>query len=83
MKKYIIIIVILLISNLLFAADKINVVTTLSTYADIVKYIAKDKVNVQYIVEGDQDAHFVRPKPSFAVLLSKADWIWNYGFHLL
>ena len=43
MKKQIIIIVLLLISNILFAADKINVVTTLSTYADIVKYIGKDK----------------------------------------
>lgn len=82
MKKQIIIIALLLISNILFAADKINVVTTLSTYADIVKYIGKDKVNVQYIVEGDQDAHFVRPKPSFAVLLSKADLFISTGLDL-
>ncbi|MCG6915010.1 metal ABC transporter substrate-binding protein [bacterium BMS3Abin03] len=82
MKKYIIIITILLIGNLLYAVDKINVVTTLSTYADIVKYIAKDKVTVQYIVEGDQDAHFVRPKPSFAVLLSKADLFVSTGLDL-
>ena len=82
MKKYIIIIVIILISNLLYAADKINVVTTLSTYADIVKYIAKDKVNVQYVVQGDQDAHFVHPKPSFAVLLSKADLFVSTGLDL-
>ena len=82
MKKQIIIIVLLLISNILFAADKINVVTTLSTYADIVKYIGEDKVNVQYIVGGDQDAHFVRPKPSFAVLLSKADLFISTGLDL-
>jgi ABC-type Zn uptake system ZnuABC Zn-binding protein ZnuA len=81
MKKLIFIIV-LLFSNILFAADKINVVTTLSTYADIVKYIGKDKVNVQYIVEGDQDAHFVRPKPSLAVLLSKADLFVSTGLDL-
>ena len=67
---------------MLYAADKINVVTTLSTYADIVKYIAKDKVNVQYVVQGDQDAHFVRPKPSFAVLLSKADLFVSTGLDL-
>ena len=73
---------IIIISNILFAADKINVVTTLSTYADIVKFIGKDKVNVQYIVEGDQDAHFVRPKPSFAVLLSKADLFVSTGLDL-
>ena len=82
MKKQIIIIVLLLISNILFAADKINVVTTLSTYANIVKYIGKDKVDVQYIVDGDQDAHFVRPKPSFAVLLSKADLFISTGLDL-
>jgi ABC-type Zn uptake system ZnuABC Zn-binding protein ZnuA len=82
MKKQIIIIVILLFSNALFAADKIDVVTTLSTYADIVQYIGEDKVNVQYIVEGDQDAHFVRPKPSFAVLLSKADLFVSTGLDL-
>jgi len=73
MKKQILIVALLIISNILLAAEKINVVTTLSTYADIVKHIGKDKVDVKYIVEGDQDAHFVRPKPSFAVLLSKAD----------
>jgi len=82
MKKQIIIIALLLISNILFAADKINVVTTLSTYADIVKYIGNDKVDVHYIVEGDQDAHFVRPKPSFAVLLSKADLFISTGLDL-
>ena len=82
MKKQIFIIAFLVCSNILFAADKINVVTTLSTYADIVKYIGKDKVDVQYIVQGDQDAHFVRPKPSFAVLLSKADLFISTGLDL-
>jgi ABC-type Zn uptake system ZnuABC Zn-binding protein ZnuA len=82
MKKIIFIIALLFCSNILFAADKINVVTTLSTYADIVKYIGKDKVDVHYIVEGDQDAHFVRPKPSFAVLLSKADLFISTGLDL-
>jgi ABC-type Zn uptake system ZnuABC Zn-binding protein ZnuA len=82
MKKQIIIIALLLISSILFAADKIKVVTTLSTYADIVKYIGKDKVDIQYIVEGDQDAHFVRPKPSFAVLLSEADLFVSTGLDL-
>jgi len=82
MKTQNIIITFLLISTTLFAADKIKVVTTLSTYADIVRYIGKDKVDVQYIVEGDQDAHFVRPKPSFAVLLSNADLFISTGLDL-
>ncbi len=72
----------LLFSLLLAAEEKINVVTTLSVYADIVKQIGGDKVNVKYIVPGDQDAHFVRPKPSYAVMLSKADMFVTTGLDL-
>ena len=82
MKTKNIIIVLILISTAVFATDNIKVVTTISTYADIVKYIGKDKVDVEYIVAGDQDAHFVRPKPSFAVLLSKADLFISTGLDL-
>jgi ABC-type Zn uptake system ZnuABC Zn-binding protein ZnuA len=72
----------LLLVGYLHAADKINVVTTLSTYADIAKSVGGDNVDVNYIVEGDQDAHFVRPKPSYAVLLSKADLFVSTGLDL-
>jgi len=66
----------------LFAADQINVVTTLTTYADIARQIGGDKVEVKAIVAGDQDAHFVKPKPSYAVLLSKADLFVETGLDL-
>ena len=65
-----------------FSQEKIKVVTTLSTYADIAKKIGGDKVNVNYIVPGDQDAHFVRPKPSYAVLLNDADLFVTTGLDL-
>lgn len=65
-----------------FAQDKINVVTTLSTYADIAEKIGGAKVSVKYIVPGDQDAHFVRPKPSYAVLLNDADLFVTTGLDL-
>ncbi len=64
------------------AADKLQIVTTLSTYADIARRIGGDKVNVRYIVPGNQDAHFVRPKPSYAVLLNKADLFVSTGLDL-
>ncbi|HFE63099.1 MAG TPA: zinc ABC transporter substrate-binding protein [Caldithrix sp.] len=70
------------IINYTFAADKIKVVTTLSTYADIAKKVGGDRVEVQYIVAGDQDAHFVRPKPSFAMLLHRADLFVTTGLDL-
>ena len=65
-----------------FAREKLYVVTTLSVYADITKQVAGDKVNVDYIVPGDQDAHFVRPKPSYAVKLNKADMFVTTGLDL-
>ena len=66
----------------LHARNKLLVVTTLSTYADIAKQIGKDKIEVHYIVKGNEDAHFVRPKPSYAVLLNKADVFVSTGLDL-
>ena len=64
------------------AQDKIKVVTTLTTYANIAEIVGGDAVDVESIVPGDQDAHFVRPKPSFAVLLNKADVFVTTGLDL-
>ena len=72
----------LMFSGTIFGAKKLNVVTTLTTYANIAKYIGRDKITVTSIVAGDQDAHFVRPKPSYAVLLSKADVFVSTGLDL-
>ncbi len=85
MKNYRLIYLFILLSALaatLFAGDKIRVVTTLTTYADIAREIGGDKVEVEAIVEGDQDAHFVKPKPSYAVLLSRADLFVETGLDL-
>ncbi len=65
-----------------YSQDKINVITTITTYADIVREIGGDKVVVKAIVAGDQDAHYVTPKPSFAVWLSKADMFVETGLDL-
>jgi ABC-type Zn uptake system ZnuABC Zn-binding protein ZnuA len=55
---------------------KLNIVCSFSDYASIAKYIAGDKAEVSYIAHGEQDPHFVPPKPSYAVTLSNADmWI--------
>ena len=66
----------------LFAADKIQVITTLTVYADIARTIGGDRVEVRAIVAGDQDAHYVKPKPSYAVWLSKADLFVETGLDL-
>ena len=57
----------LLLSLTVFATDdtKLRVVTTLPDYASFVRTIGGKRVSVEAIVRGDQDAHFIRPKPSF------------------
>ncbi|MFC1528320.1 metal ABC transporter substrate-binding protein [Candidatus Latescibacterota bacterium] len=55
------------------AAEPLNVVTTFSDFAAITKEIGGDKVTVDYLSQGNQDPHFVAPKPSLALKLKKAD----------
>lgn len=61
---------------------KIKVVTTFSDYASIVKEIGGDLVDVEYLSHGDQDPHFVPPKPSLAIKLKKADLLVSTGLDL-
>jgi zinc/manganese transport system substrate-binding protein len=54
----------------------LHVVCSFSDYASIVKSIAGDHAIVEYIAHGEQDPHFVPPKPSYAMMLRDADlWI--------
>jgi ABC-type Zn uptake system ZnuABC Zn-binding protein ZnuA len=55
------------------AQDRINVVATLPTYAAIAEEIAGNHAEIVAIARGDQDAHFVTPRPSFAARLQRAD----------
>ncbi|MBN2195310.1 MAG: zinc ABC transporter substrate-binding protein [Polyangiaceae bacterium] len=64
---------ILLASTALADGRKLNVVTTMSAYRSIAEYVGGDKVTVTHIVQGNQDPHIVRPKPSLAVSLKAAD----------
>ena len=53
--------------------DPVRVVTTLSVYADLVEKIGGSEVEVSSIAAPNEDAHFVRPKPSFALSIRRAD----------
>lgn len=55
---------------------KLKIVASFSDYASIAKEIAGDKAVVDYIASGEDDPHFVPPKPSYAMKLRDADmWI--------
>lgn len=60
----------------------VRVVTTLSVYADLVRAIGGDEVVVSSIAGPREDAHFVRPKPSFARDLRQADMFVTTGLDL-
>jgi zinc/manganese transport system substrate-binding protein len=65
-----------------YAESKLRVVTTLPDYKFFAEFIGGDRVNVEAIVQGDQDAHFIRPKPSFVTLVRNADLLISTGLDL-
>ena len=86
MKNLLLMIVVLaLIAGLVgpsHADPKLRVVTTLPDYEFFAEFIGGDRVVVSAIVQGDQDAHFIRPKPSFVALARDADLLISTGLDL-
>lgn len=64
------------------ASAQVKVVTTLPDLASITRYIGGDKVDVFSIAKGYQNPHFVDPKPSYIVKLSRADMFVTVGLDL-
>jgi len=60
----------------------LRVVTTLPVYAELVVEIGGSEVEVSSIANPNEDAHFVRPKPSFALDLRRADAFVTTGLDL-
>jgi ABC-type Zn uptake system ZnuABC Zn-binding protein ZnuA len=57
------------------AEAKINVVATIPDLAEFARRIGGDLVDVQSLATGVEDIHAVPMKPSFAVLLNRADMV--------
>jgi ABC-type Zn uptake system ZnuABC Zn-binding protein ZnuA len=64
------------------AAAPIRVVTTLTTYAAIAREITGDRATVSSIAVGDENPHYVQPKPSFVPTLAQADLFVTTGLDL-
>jgi ABC-type Zn uptake system ZnuABC Zn-binding protein ZnuA len=56
-----------------FAQDKLNVVATTEDLGSLAREVGGDKVSVTALARGYQDPHFVDPKPSFILAVSRAD----------
>ena len=81
-----ILVIIGLLSNAAFGAyaeeKGLQVVATLPDYAFVAKTIGGERVSVKAIVHGEQDAHYIRPKPSFVDMVRKADLLIDTGLDL-
>jgi zinc/manganese transport system substrate-binding protein len=64
------------------APAPVRVVTSLTTYAAIAREIVGDRGVVNSIANGDENPHYVQPKPSFVPLLSRADMFVTTGLDL-
>jgi ABC-type Zn uptake system ZnuABC Zn-binding protein ZnuA len=60
----------------------VKVVTSLTTYASIAREIVGDRGTVSSIATGDENPHYVQPKPSFVPLLADADVFVTTGLDL-
>ncbi|MEX2610664.1 MAG: metal ABC transporter substrate-binding protein [Gemmatimonadota bacterium] len=63
-------------------AAPLRVVATLPVYADLARKIGGAEVDAMTIANPNEDAHFVRPKPSFALELRRADLFITTGLDL-
>jgi zinc/manganese transport system substrate-binding protein len=64
------------------APAPLKVVTSLTTYGAIAREIVGDKATVTSIAQGNEDPHFVQPKPSFVSILRGADLFVTTGLDL-
>jgi len=62
--------------------NQVKVVTSLTTYAAIAREIVGDRGRVSSIAVGDENPHYVQPKPSFVPTLAQADLFVTTGLDL-
>jgi len=82
MKRIFFLAAVLLVAGNAVAAEKLNVVTATEDAASISREVGGDRVEVTSIGRGYQDPHFIEPKPSFLLLLRKADLLEVIGLEL-
>jgi ABC-type Zn uptake system ZnuABC Zn-binding protein ZnuA len=73
MKRLIVVLAALVVSAGPAAQTVVEVVTTTEDLAALVREVGGDRVKVESIARGFQDPHYVEPKPSFILKLSRAD----------
>ena len=70
------------LASSVYAAPHLRVVTTLSVFADLVKQIGGDYVEVSYVASPRFNPHFIEAKPSDVLKVKKADLLVHGGLDL-
>ena len=65
-----------------FALAKTKVVTTLPSFADIARIVGGEDAEATSLTRGNQDPHFVDPKPDLILRLNRADLLVYAGLGL-
>lgn len=60
----------------------VKVVTTLAGYASVAREIGGDRITARFIAPPQEDPHFIKPKPSYALMLRDADLFISTGLDL-
>ena len=81
MKKTLLLILFSLVSTAP-ASGAVKVVTSLQDFASIAAAVGGERVETFSLAKGYQDPHFVEPKPSFVLKLSRADLLIAAGLDL-
>ena len=82
MKKISILCLFLFCISFFSFADTIKIVTTTTDMKSIAEFIGGNKVSVTSIATGYQNPHFVDPKPSYIISLTKASLFVTVGLDL-
>lgn len=72
----------LLFCHALFAADKLNVVATTTTLANIASEVAQDKIRITSIASPKQNIHHYAPTPKDVLKVKRADVLIHEGLDL-
>jgi zinc/manganese transport system substrate-binding protein len=80
--KFKILLSLLALSCVLPSHAKLNVITTTADLGALAKEVGGDEVKITVLARTTEDPHFVDPKPSFLVQLSRADLLIEGGAEL-
>lgn len=81
-KMFVMFMATIMITFSLLASEKLNVVTSTVDLADLVKVVGGEKVDVKSLTTGNQDPHFIEPRPSMVMQVKNADLVVRIGMDL-